>query len=292
MLSKEQSALWDALGLGPQWVSREELEQLQKAAQKAPTPAASPAEKAAEPKPDVSDTPQAPVERVRAPSAPAENRPLYGSRAVSLVDAENKDRLRKIKIATWEELNNIVSQCTVCDIGKNRTNAVFGTGEPTKDLVLIGEAPGETEDRLGKVFVGASGNLLDVILSSLKLQRGIDLAIVNTLKCRPPHNANPSDEEMSACRPVLERQIELLDPKLIVVMGRPAAKWIFGSDASLTSRRGTVYEVSLGGKTRKVIVTYHPSYLLRTPSDKRKAWVDWCLVLQTMRDLKHEDGNV
>ncbi len=282
MLSKEQSALWDALGLGPQWVSRDELEQLQKAEQKAPTPVVTPNEKIPEPKP---------VEKAHV-APPVCNRPAYGSRAVSLEEAASSDRISKIKIATWEELDNIVSQCTVCDIGKNRTNAVFGTGEPTKDLVLIGEAPGETEDRLGKVFVGASGNLLDVILSSLKLKRGVDLAIVNTLKCRPPHNANPSDEEMTACRPVLERQIELLDPKLIVVMGRPAAKWIFGEDASLTSRRGTVYEVSLGGKTRKVIVTYHPSYLLRTPSDKRKAWVDWCLVLQTMRDLKHEDGNV
>ena len=163
-----------------------------------------------------------------------------------------------------------------------------GEGTPPKDLVLIGEAPGAEEDRQGIPFCGPSGKLLTTILHAIGLERGKDLAILNTIKCRPPMNADPSAEEMAACWSFLERQLELMDPKVIVAMGKPAAKSLFGTDETLTSRRQKVFDMVIAGKSRKVIVTYHPAALLRNPSDKRKAWVDWCLVLDTLNKARNE----
>ena len=148
--------------------------------------------------------------------------------------------------------------------------------------MLIGEAPGAEEDRLGQPFVGPSGKLLDKILEAAKLDREKDLCIFNTLKCRPPLNATPEKAETMACRPFLERQIELIDPEVIVAMGKPAASWFFPDLKTLTPYRGKVHNLTVQGKPRKVIVTYHPSYLLRSPQEKRKAWLDWCLILDTL----------
>lgn len=148
--------------------------------------------------------------------------------------------------------------------------------------MLIGEAPGAEEDRLGQPFVGPSGKLHDKILEAAKLDREKDLCIFNTLKCRPPLNATPEKAESMACRPFLERQIELIDPEVIVAMGKPAASWFFPDLKTLNPYRGKVHNLTVQGKPRKVIVTYHPSYLLRSPQEKRKAWLDWCLILDTL----------
>ncbi len=196
--------------------------------------------------------------------------------------AKDPQRLFRIQNADWDQLRREVADCRVCDIGRRRLNPVFGDGEPTRRLMIIGEAPGAQEDREGQAFVGPSGMLLNKIFDALNLKRPQDMAIVNTLKCRPPQNANPSEMETAACRPFLERQIELIDPEVIVAMGLPAAKWIFGRDERLSSLRLNVYNMSIAGRQRKVIVTYHPSYLLRTPIEKRKAWQDWCLILDTL----------
>ncbi|WP_300878523.1 uracil-DNA glycosylase, partial [uncultured Parasutterella sp.] len=181
-----------------------------------------------------------------------------------------------------QTLKQLVQDCRACEISSSRLHPVFGQGNPPCRLMLIGEAPGAEEDRLGQPFVGPSGKLLDKILEAAKLDREKDLCIFNTLKCRPPLNATPEKAETMACRPFLERQIELIDPEVIVAMGKPAASWFFPDLKTLNPYRGKVHNLTVQGKPRKVIVTYHPSYLLRSPQEKRKAWLDWCLILDTL----------
>lgn len=197
-------------------------------------------------------------------------------------DAYSESRIQLISHADWQTLKTLVHDCRACDISKHRLNPVFGEGEPKCRLMLIGEAPGGEEDRQGKPFVGPSGKLLDKILAAAGLNREKDLCIFNTLKCRPPLNATPERAETLACRPFLERQIELMDPEIIVAMGKPAASWFFQDLRALTPYRGKVHNLTVMGKPRKVIVTYHPSYLLRSPLEKRKAWLDWCLILDNL----------
>ena len=193
-----------------------------------------------------------------------------------------RPRIHQIATADWQTLKQLVQDCRACEISSSRLHPVFGQGYPPCRLMLIGEAPGAEEDRLGQPFVGPSGKLLDKILEAAKLDREKDLCIFNTLKCRPPLNATPEKAETMACRPFLERQIDLIDPEVIVAMGKPAASWFFPDLKTLNPYRGKVHNLTVQGKPRKVIVTYHPSYLLRSPQEKRKAWLDWCLILDTL----------
>ena len=197
-------------------------------------------------------------------------------------EAYTEARIHQIATADWQTLKQLVQDCRACEISSSRLHPVFGQGYPPCRLMLIGEAPGAEEDRLGQPFVGPSGKLLDKILEAAKLDREKDLCIFNTLKCRPPLNATPEKAESMACRPFLERQIELIDPEVIVAMGKPAASWFFPDLKTLNPYRGKVHNLTVQGKPRKVIVTYHPSYLLRSPQEKRKAWLDWCLILDTL----------
>lgn len=298
MLDERKSALWQALGLGPEWVLREELQELQhEQAQinvSVPAPAAP-----ATPAPTVpaaSRQPSAASVRPQSPAMPVSRMPAQPKKAPArrkegrgvAPDAFSPARTEKIKNSSWTEIISEVKNCRTCDISSHRICAVPGEGTPPKDLVLIGEAPGAEEDRQGIPFCGPSGKLLTTILHAIGLERGKDLGILNTIKCRPPMNADPSTEEMAACWNFLERQLELMDPKVIVAMGKPAAKSLFGTDETLTSRRQKVFDMVIAGKSRKVIVTYHPAALLRNPSDKRKAWVDWCLVLDTLNKARNE----
>jgi len=147
---------------------------------------------------------------------------------------------------------------------------------------LIGEAPGEHEDKQGEPFVGPAGKLLDNMLHALTLQRGRDVYIANVLKCRPPGNRNPEPEEVERCAPYLQRQVALVRPKLIVAMGRFAAQSLLKTTASIASLRGRLHEY----ENVPVIVTYHPAYLLRSLPDKAKAWTDLCLAKSTYDKLK------
>jgi DNA polymerase len=155
-------------------------------------------------------------------------------------------------------------------------------GDRNADWLFIGEGPGAEEDQLGEPFVGQAGKLLDNMLSAIGLQRGEDVYIANAVKCRPPNNRTPEPAEICACRPFLERQIALLQPKLIVVLGRAAAQAVLANDDALGSMRGRIHRRN----GIPVVVTYHPAYLLRTPLDKAKAWEDLCLARRTMRALK------
>ena len=183
--------------------------------------------------------------------------------------------------AGWIELRQAVSGCVQCGLHKSRTQTVFGVGDENADWMLIGEAPGAEEDRLGDPFVGQAGRLLDNMLAAIDLDRRRNVYIANVLKCRPPGNRNPEPEEVARCSPHLLRQIELVRPKLILAMGRFAAQTLLGTDASIASLRGKVHRYA----GVPLIVTYHPAYLLRTLPDKAKAWADLVFARKTMLSL-------
>jgi len=172
----------------------------------------------------------------------------------------------------WESLRTTVAACTNCELCESRTQTVFGVGDPDADWMIIGEAPGAEEDRRGEPFVGRAGKLLDEMLRAVG--QGRDRAfIANILKCRPPNNRDPKPQESAACRGYLERQIELVQPQIVLAVGRIAAQLLLDSDAPVGRLRGTVHRLG----EIPLVVTYHPAYLLRSPSQKRKAWDDLCL---------------
>jgi uracil-DNA glycosylase family 4 len=185
----------------------------------------------------------------------------------------------------WEALEEAVAGCTACGLCRTRQQTVFAAGSQDAQWLFVGEAPGAEEDARGEPFVGQAGRLLDQMLAAIGLGREPAQAgdahegvyIANVLKCRPPGNRNPEAAEVAQCKPFLLRQVELLQPRLIVVMGRFAAQALLETDASIGSLRGRVHEIAVGGRRVPVIVTYHPAYLLRTLADKAKSWEDLCL---------------
>jgi DNA polymerase len=172
----------------------------------------------------------------------------------------------------WDALREAVAACTRCALCESRTQTVFGVGNPGADWMIIGEAPGAEEDRRGEPFVGRAGKLLDEMLRAVGQDR--DRAfIANILKCRPPNNRDPKPEESAACRSYLERQIELIRPKIILAVGRIAAQLLLETDAPVGRLRGSKHHLG----DVPLVVTYHPAYLLRSPTQKRKSWDDLCL---------------
>ncbi|WP_419185933.1 uracil-DNA glycosylase [Rohdeia mirabilis] len=173
--------------------------------------------------------------------------------------------------STLDELEAAVAGCRACALCTARTRTVFADGNPTARLMFVGEAPGQEEDAQGKPFVGPSGQLLtDIIAKGMGLDRAQDVYIANVVKCRPPGNRDPLPEEKATCAPFLARQIELVDPKVIVPLGRHAGTHMLQNTASMGRLRGQV--VQRDG--RAIVPTYHPAYLLRTPSKKRECWAD------------------
>ncbi|WP_064577126.1 uracil-DNA glycosylase [Cupriavidus gilardii] len=179
----------------------------------------------------------------------------------------------------WQALEARVAGCTACQLCGARTRTVFGVGDREADWMLVGEAPGENEDRQGEPFVGQAGKLLDNMLASLQLARGRNVFIANVLKCRPPGNRNPEPAEVEQCEPFLRRQIALVRPRLIVVLGRFAAQTLLRTTTPISKLRGTVHRY----EGIPVVVTYHPAYLLRTLPDKARAWEDLCLARDVYR---------
>lgn len=176
----------------------------------------------------------------------------------------------------WPALEAAVRGCTKCGLHATRTQTVFGVGNRSAHWLFVGEAPGADEDRQGEPFVGRAGQLLNAMLFALGLKRE-DVFICNVLKCRPPGNRDPQDDEAAACEPYLLRQIELINPRLIVALGRHAAHSLLKTDLALAKLRGR----RLQYHDIPLIATYHPAYLLRSPADKRKAWED----LRLARDI-------
>jgi DNA polymerase len=227
--------------------------------------------------------PTAPTARSPAPPAPRPAAPPAAPPpSAQTIDISHLD---------WPALRQAVAGCGACGLCESRTQTVFGVGHEQAHWLIIGEAPGEQEDLKGEPFVGAAGKLLDNLLRACGLTRHAAAAegqpalpparqvyIANTLKCRPPRNRNPEREEMARCEPFLQRQIELLQPKVIVAMGRFAVQALLRSDEAIGRLRGRVHRY----QGRPLIVTYHPAYLLRNLPDKARAWEDWCLALATM----------
>jgi uracil-DNA glycosylase len=178
----------------------------------------------------------------------------------------------------WDELASVVRSCTLCQLQTTRTQTVFGVGNRLAEWMVIGEAPGADEDKRGEPFVGRAGQLLNSMLRAVGYPRG-QVFIANVLKCRPPGNRDPRPEEVTCCMPYLARQIELVNPRMILCVGRIAAQNLLDTDKPIGKLRGQVHR--LGEQQRPVVVTYHPAYLLRSPGEKRKAWDDLQLALRT-----------
>jgi uracil-DNA glycosylase family 4 len=248
-MSPHESILAE-LGLAPRWVSRGETHGVGAAVgaprESAPVAAAAPPE----------------------PHAGAAASPLAAPAAHSDAPIETLD---------WDALAERVAPCTRCRLCETRRNTVFGVGDRQADWMIVGEAPGENEDRLGEPFVGQAGKLLESMLRAVALSRADNAFIANVIKCRPPGNRDPQPDEVAACQPYLKRQVALLRPKLIVALGRFAAQTLLGSQASIASLRGRVHDY----EGVPVIVTYHPAYLLRSLPEKGKAWADLCLAQAT-----------
>jgi DNA polymerase len=190
------------------------------------------------------------------PSAVSEARPTDSSQLTA--DSSLFDDLRAIALA-----------CTKCRLAETRKQVVYGVGSPTADLMFIGEAPGRDEDEQGEPFVGRAGQLLTDIIKAMKLTRD-DVYIANVIKCRPPENRNPEPDELEACRPYIRRQVELIEPKVIVTLGRFALQSLTEKAYGISSVRGQWLEYN----GIKVMPTYHPAYLLRTPAAKKDVWND------------------
>ncbi len=244
--------------------------------------------------PEAARAPAAPPVRPPAPArAPTTLAAAAAAVQETLSDPVLAERAAHIATLAWGPLQDAVASCTACGLCESRRQTVFGVGHAQADWMIVGEAPGEQEDLAGEPFVGPAGQLLDQMLRAVGQSRRAasgegredDQAgepsrrvfIANTLKCRPPRNRNPEPDEMARCEPFLKRQVALVQPRLILLMGRFAVKQLLKSDDAIGKLRGRVHRY----EGIPVIVTYHPAYLLRNLPEKAKAWEDLCLAKAT-----------
>lgn len=200
--------------------------------------------------------------------APPELAPTPAPVAQQTAPVSREERISRME---WEPLRDAVLGCTACELHTSRQQAVFGVGNREAQWLIVGEAPGADEDRLGEPFVGRSGKLLDLMLQALALDRQ-QVFIANVIKCRPPRNRDPSAEESRCCQPFLQRQLALLQPRIILAVGRIAAQNLLDTAVPVGKLRGRVHR--FGTANIPLVVTYHPAYLLRSPREKRRAWQD------------------
>lgn len=198
--------------------------------------------------------------------------------------AQNTAAISGVGALNWAELKTRVHDCTACSLRGGCTQTVFGVGDEKADWLFVGEGPGADEDAKGEPFVGQAGKLLDNMLASIKLKRGKNVYIANIVKCRPPGNRVPVASEINSCLPYLQRQIELVQPRLIVALGKTAAIALLGMDATISGLRGRMH----GYRGIPMVITYHPAYLLRTPMDKARAWQDLCMAVDAMNAMKSQ----
>lgn len=298
MLDTARSRIWEAMQIGPQWLLRDTEDPLldemtKKRLAPAPvgeTPAEAPASvRTAAPAPASRVAPsRAPVTH-RAPRAGAATHPVEGTSAraadtvISIVTMPEATAAAA-KTADWETLRGLADACRACPMGATRQHMVFAEEGREARFVIVGEAPGGEEDFQGIPFVGKSGQLLTAMLNVLGVERRKDVTILNVLKCRPPGNRNPKPDEVAACSVFLRRQLEILQPDVLFLMGRFAVTSLLNlpPESSIGRTRGTIYEVRVGAKVVPAVTTYHPSYLLRRPEEKAKAWEDLVLLKQTL----------
>ena len=270
-MTSRRDILITEMGLGPVWKLRGAADEEAVAeASAVASVAAGPAAGTAAPR-----TRMAPVTvPMTAPAMPGADGPGEGGEG-------DDGREQQILRMDWAELKSAVSGCQACSLAKTRRNTVFGVGDEQAEWMLVGEAPGAEEDARGEPFVGQAGKLLDNMLASLGMTRDKNVYIANVLKCRPPGNRNPEPGEVVKCSPHLVRQVALVQPKLILALGRFAVQSLLNTDASIASLRGKVHRY----QGVPVVVSYHPAYLLRNLADKAKAWEDLCFARSTLAAL-------
>lgn len=219
--------------------------------------------------------PQPEFQQASVHQSPAALNPVVAPPAVTK-PAIAVDQLSELDVSAFDllQIAQAVGACQRCGLCETRRNTVPGDGVQNPTILIVGEAPGEQEDQDGKPFVGRSGQLLDNMLQAIGHGRDTSVFITNVVKCRPPANRNPRDEEITACAPYLARQIELLAPTVILAMGRFAAHALLKTEAPLQKLRESTHMLEIAGQSMPVVVTYHPAYLLRRPVDKRLAWED------------------
>lgn len=268
--------LLEELGLGPRWVRRD-------------APATPPGE--IEAAPPVMEAPRERAEMTARTEAPAPApRQMPVKPAVAAVapatEGTSAERAEAILRMDWPALEAEVSGCQACGLCARRNKTVFGVGDREADWLFVGEGPGADEDAKGEPFVGQAGKLLDNMLAAIGLVRGQDVYIANIVKCRPPGNRNPEPGEARQCMPYLQRQVDLIRPRLIVALGKVAATNLLGAEEPITRLRGR----QLDYRGIPLLVTYHPAYLLRSLAEKAKAWEDLCFARDTMARLRSGDG--
>ncbi|MEI7611842.1 MAG: uracil-DNA glycosylase [Betaproteobacteria bacterium] len=265
-MSLSRKQILDEMGLSPQWTLREE--------------------------PGVARRAKTITEAQPAPrgQSPESSKPVLSEAMRALVTANTAQTERAASIAQmdWEALQSSAADCQVCGLCAERKQAVLGVGDVKAGWLFIGEGPGAEEDARGEPFVGPAGKLLDAMLAAIDLQRGEDVYIANAVKCRPPGNRTPEAAEIKACFPYLQRQIALIQPKLIVLLGRVAVSAVLGEEGALASLRGKSLVYRDGERDIPVLVTYHPAYLLRNLPDKAKAWEDLCRARALMRSATNQ----
>ena len=219
--------------------------------------------------------------RCAPPSATMSRTTLEPAVTLPITPDQTQERGTELASGDWRALKDEVAKCTICGLCKQRKQAVFGVGNESAPWLFVGEGPGAEEDAIGEPFVGQAGKLLDSMMAAIQIQRGREVYIANVVKCRPPGNRTPMLAEAAACAPYLDRQIDLISPKLIVALGKTAATRLLGEEKSLASMRGKLHSY----RGYPLIITYHPAYLLRNLTDKAKAWEDMVLARQTMVSL-------
>lgn len=260
----------DALDVASQETARDSA--LSPSRHSEPAPVVPPVQATA---PDASTAVETPSQR-RSPSPKLPPKTSVASLAAGCEPAHaptDAARAERIGRLDWIELENEIRSCRSCVLCEKRKQAVPGVGDRSAGWMLVGEAPGAEEDQRGEPFVGQAGKLLDNMLAAVGLKREEGAYIANAVKCRPPHNRTPEAGEIAACLPFLERQIALVQPRLLLALGRPAAQALLNTEVSIGAARGKRFEY----RGIPVVVSYHPAYLLRNPQDKGKAWEDLCL---------------
>jgi uracil-DNA glycosylase len=288
-LDKRQRRMLQAMLRAPLWLPKPHVP----ASAPATAPQASPTPAASEAAPAPARAHAAPHAHTRAhthTAAPAPQRPAHAGLAAQPAAQRQPIALQPrpsgIEHMDWAALQSAVASCQACGLCESRKQTVFGVGDQQADWLVVGEAPGENEDLQGEPFVGQAGKLLDAMLAAMRgldgqpLSRTRQVYIANVLKCRPPGNRNPDPFEVAQCEPFLQRQVQLLQPKIILAMGRFAVQSLLQTQEPIGKLRGRVHQYA----GVPVIVTYHPAYLLRNLPDKAKAWADLCLAMQVAQD--------
>ncbi|MFN7571900.1 MAG: uracil-DNA glycosylase family protein [Betaproteobacteria bacterium] len=288
-MDARRARLWQAMGLGPVWVARARADAAAEVAvadetrqSVAPTPPPSPS--------PASGGGSNPFPRTAGEGGGARDgssKTDVRDGAIVRLDTPSAGRAAQIAALDWPALEDAVRNCTACPLCRTRKQTVFGVGHRGARWMLVGEAPGAEEDARGEPFVGQAGKLLDNMLAAVDLMRAGETSqsvyIANVLKCRPPGNRNPEPTEVALCEPYLLRQVELVQPDLLLVMGRFAAQSLLRTDATIASLRGRVHRVQVAGREIPTVVTYHPAYLLRNLADKAKSWADLCLAASVVK---------